>query len=97
VTTSFALLPITADTDARTAVAVVRDWVASAVPESWRAAAVQGGPAAVRTVRSRADYEAWYPVFAATPTAASGSRLASPGCSRPSSRPTTSVGSTCSA
>lgn len=41
----------------------VSDWVEANVPESWRAAA-PGGRAAIRKVRPRADYEAWYPTFA---------------------------------
>jgi alkylation response protein AidB-like acyl-CoA dehydrogenase len=44
--------------------AVVAEWVAEAVPAAWREAARRGGRAAIREVRSRADYEAWYPVFA---------------------------------
>ncbi|HVB93162.1 MAG TPA: acyl-CoA dehydrogenase family protein [Acidimicrobiales bacterium] len=43
-----------------------RQWVADHVPEPWRRAAGEGGPPAIREVRSRADYEAWYPVFAAS-------------------------------
>jgi alkylation response protein AidB-like acyl-CoA dehydrogenase len=42
---------------------LVADWVERFVPRSWREAAARGGPAAVRQVRSRSDYEAWYPVF----------------------------------
>jgi alkylation response protein AidB-like acyl-CoA dehydrogenase len=45
------------------AVAVVRQWVESAVPAPWVEAGRRGGPSAVRQVRSRPDYEAWYPVF----------------------------------
>ena len=41
-----------------------RAWVEKNVPAAWRAAARRGGPAAIRQVRSRADYERWYPVFA---------------------------------
>ena len=41
-----------------------RQWVEDHVPETWRRAACQGGAAAIREVRTRADYEAWYPVFA---------------------------------
>jgi alkylation response protein AidB-like acyl-CoA dehydrogenase len=44
----------------------VREWVEAHVPTAWRNAARQGGASAVRSVRSRADYEAWYPVFAAS-------------------------------
>jgi alkylation response protein AidB-like acyl-CoA dehydrogenase len=45
-------------------VAAVRDWIAATVPAVWRDAAERGGAAAIREVRSRADYEAWYPAFA---------------------------------
>jgi alkylation response protein AidB-like acyl-CoA dehydrogenase len=62
--TGFALLPIDADASEDRARAVVREWVEEHVPAQWRQAAARGGPAAVRTVRSRADYEAWYPTFA---------------------------------
>jgi alkylation response protein AidB-like acyl-CoA dehydrogenase len=41
----------------------VRAWLEDEVPASWLAAGRRGGPAEVRTVRTRADYEAWYPVF----------------------------------
>ena len=44
--------------------ATVARWVDEHVPREWRDAAEQGGHAAIRTVRSRADYEAWYPRFA---------------------------------
>ena len=49
------------DAEIRDAVA---DWVAREVPAPWRDAAATGGRAAIRAVRSRADYEAWYPAFA---------------------------------
>ncbi|HEY1737591.1 MAG TPA: acyl-CoA dehydrogenase family protein, partial [Acidimicrobiia bacterium] len=45
---------------------VVRSWVATHVPAEWRAAAAQGGHDAIRAVRTRRDYEAWYPTFAAS-------------------------------
>ncbi len=44
----------------------VRAWVRAYVPESWQRAEAAGGIAAIREVRSRADYEAWYPVFGAS-------------------------------
>ncbi|HXZ62735.1 MAG TPA: acyl-CoA dehydrogenase family protein, partial [Acidimicrobiales bacterium] len=44
----------------------VRAWVAECVPPQWAAAGRRGGAAEVRTVRTRADYEAWYPVFGAS-------------------------------
>lgn len=40
-----------------------RDWVVDHVPPAWREAAPDGR-AAIRAVRSRSDYEAWYPTFA---------------------------------
>ena len=43
----------------------VRDWIDEYVPLAWREAA-PGGPRAIRAVRPRADYEAWYPVFGAS-------------------------------
>jgi alkylation response protein AidB-like acyl-CoA dehydrogenase len=44
-------------------VAAVRDWISTTVPASWQDAARQGGAPAIRQVRTRADYEAWYPAF----------------------------------
>jgi alkylation response protein AidB-like acyl-CoA dehydrogenase len=44
----------------------VREWVESNVPRAWVEAGRRGGPAAVRDVRTRAQYEEWYPVFAAS-------------------------------
>lgn len=43
---------------------LVRTWIDENVPAVWRRAADRGGHAAIRDVRSRADYEAWYPRFA---------------------------------
>ncbi len=43
-----------------------RAWVGEHVPAAWRDAAQQGGRDAIRAVRSRRAYEAWYPVFAAS-------------------------------
>jgi alkylation response protein AidB-like acyl-CoA dehydrogenase len=59
-------LPITAETPMTDAVSLVREWVQQHVPESWREAAQRGGAAEIRKVRSRADYEKWYPVFGAS-------------------------------
>jgi alkylation response protein AidB-like acyl-CoA dehydrogenase len=39
-------------------------WVETNVPQAWRDAAHRGGPSAIREVRTRAQYEAWYPMFA---------------------------------
>ena len=56
-------LPIDRSTEKDVVRAAVQDWAEAAVPEAWRRAAASGR-AALREVRSRADYEAWYPVFA---------------------------------
>lgn len=57
-------LPIGRDTLSGDAVEVVSAWVDEHVPLAWRQAAALGGARAIRDVRSRADYEAWYPAFA---------------------------------
>jgi alkylation response protein AidB-like acyl-CoA dehydrogenase len=41
-----------------------RRWVEDNVPEAWRRAAAEGRP--IREVRTFAEYEAWYPTFAAS-------------------------------
>src|SRR5437870_287166 len=46
------------------AVDAVRAWVEANVPRAWVVAGRAGGPAAVRAVRTREEYESWYPVFA---------------------------------
>ena len=56
-------LAVTPDTPLDQVVQAVREWVAQAVPEEWVEAGRRGGPSAVREVRTRAAYEAWYPVF----------------------------------
>ena len=45
--------------------AAVTEWVAEHVPQAWRDAAPRGRRA-IREVRPRKDYEAWYPTFAAS-------------------------------
>lgn len=55
-----ALGPSTSAEDVR---AAVTEWVDQAVPPAWLEAGRRGGPPAVREVRTRSDYEAWYPVF----------------------------------
>ncbi len=52
------------ETPAAEVVAAVRAWIDDNVPNAWREAAQRGGAAAIREVRPRAEYEAWYPVFA---------------------------------
>lgn len=56
-------LAITHDTPVDDAVTVVRQWIDAEVPPAWRSAAAEG-PAALRAVRSAADYRRWYPKFA---------------------------------
>jgi alkylation response protein AidB-like acyl-CoA dehydrogenase len=45
-------------------VGAVRAWVDAHVPRAWLDAGRAGGPAAVREVRSRQEYEEWYPTYA---------------------------------
>jgi alkylation response protein AidB-like acyl-CoA dehydrogenase len=54
---------ITREMPAGEAASLTRTWVDEHVPASWREAGERGGAAAIRQVRSRADYERWYPVF----------------------------------
>ena len=63
-TAADARLAIDAQTSADEAVDAVRAWIEANVPRSWIDAGRAGGAAAVRGVRSRAEYEVWYPVFA---------------------------------
>lgn len=44
--------------------ALLARWVDEHVPPVWREAARRGGRGAIRAVRTRDDYEAWYPQFA---------------------------------
>jgi alkylation response protein AidB-like acyl-CoA dehydrogenase len=44
--------------------AVVTRWVDEHVPRAWQDASARGGRAAIRRVRTRRAYEAWYPRFA---------------------------------
>ncbi len=60
-----ARLPLDADSSAERIGEVVRQWVIDRVPAPWRDAASRGR-AAIRAVRSRQEYAAWYPVFAAS-------------------------------
>ena len=50
--------------DLDSSVHACREWIAQHVPVEWQDASRRGGAAAIRTVRSFADYEAWYPIFA---------------------------------
>ena len=63
-TATDARLEIDSDTSVADAVDAVRAWIDANVPKPWIEAGRSGGAAAVRTVRSRTEYEAWYPVFA---------------------------------
>ena len=58
-------LAITATSTDEEIKAAVTQWVADNVPQAWRDAAPHGRQA-IRQVRPRADYEAWYPTFAAS-------------------------------
>jgi alkylation response protein AidB-like acyl-CoA dehydrogenase len=58
-----ARLSVDRNTPVDEVLAIVRAWIDVHVPAAWRDAARQGGAAAIRRVRSRAEYEAWYPVF----------------------------------
>src|SRR3954470_3811350 len=57
-------LPVDRSSDEADVVTAVEAWVEANVPAAWRKAAAEGGRQAIRRVRSRADYEAWYPTFA---------------------------------
>ena len=59
-------LAVDASTPEADCVALTKVWVEDHVPVAWRDAAARGGNAAIREVRGRADYEAWYPVFGAS-------------------------------
>jgi alkylation response protein AidB-like acyl-CoA dehydrogenase len=61
-----ARLPLDRSSSTADVTVVVSAWVDEHVPQAWRDAAAGGGRQAIRTVRSRADYEEWYPVFAAS-------------------------------
>ncbi|MET0666507.1 MAG: acyl-CoA dehydrogenase, partial [Acidimicrobiales bacterium] len=58
-------LPVDSSTTPEAAAALTADWVVAHVPAAWREAAERGGAAAIRAVRRRAEYEAWYPTMAA--------------------------------
>src|SRR5438874_1266283 len=59
-----AKLPLDRTSSSAEITSVVGAWADEHVPQAWRDAAARGGRAAIRSVRSRAEYEAWYPVFA---------------------------------
>ena len=61
VETALAVSRETADADV---IDTVREWIEAHVPRAWIDAGRAGGAVAIRTVRSRAAYEAWYPEFA---------------------------------
>ena len=62
-TSGAVVLAVDADTPIPALTTAVEAWLAEHLPPAWRAAAERGGPAAIRAVRSRQDYEDWYPVF----------------------------------
>ena len=51
------------ETSPAAAVEAARAWIERSVPQRWRAAAEQGGPDAVRGVRSAEEYRSWYPAL----------------------------------
>jgi alkylation response protein AidB-like acyl-CoA dehydrogenase len=57
------LLAIDEDATVDGVVEAVRRWIDATVPATWVAAGRRAGAAAVREVRTRAEYEAWYPAF----------------------------------
>jgi alkylation response protein AidB-like acyl-CoA dehydrogenase len=57
-------LEVGPETEPDELVAAVRAWVEANVPRAWIEAAGSGGVDAIRAVRTRTEYEAWYPVFA---------------------------------
>src|SRR5437879_5866785 len=59
-------LVVDASTSVEDCVTLTKAWVEEHVPVAWRDAAARGGNAAIREVRGRAEYEAWYPVFGAS-------------------------------
>ena len=60
-----ARIDIGRDTSPEVAAERTEAWLDEHVPVAWREAAADGGTAAIRGVRTREDYEAWYPTFAA--------------------------------
>jgi alkylation response protein AidB-like acyl-CoA dehydrogenase len=59
-------LPLDRTSSSEEITEVVGAWVDGHVPAAWRKAAARGGRAAIRRVRTRPEYEAWYPTFAAS-------------------------------
>jgi alkylation response protein AidB-like acyl-CoA dehydrogenase len=56
-------LPLDQSSSVDWSVGIVRAWIEQHVPAAWREAARQGGAKAIRAVRTRDDYEAWYPIY----------------------------------
>jgi alkylation response protein AidB-like acyl-CoA dehydrogenase len=56
-------LPVDRDTGADEVAEAVRRWIGDHLPVPWREAAERGGAGAIREVRSREEYRAWYPAF----------------------------------
>jgi alkylation response protein AidB-like acyl-CoA dehydrogenase len=57
-------LSVDPSTPVEQVLAAVRDWIEAEVPAAWRDAA--GAATPLREVRTFAEYEAWYPTFAAS-------------------------------
>ena len=66
------LLDLTPDHSATEVRAAVTAWLEERVPADWLAAARSGDPRKLRAVRTRQDYEAWYPTLAAAGLVAPG-------------------------
>jgi alkylation response protein AidB-like acyl-CoA dehydrogenase len=63
-TTTNTRLAIDRGTDDADVIPAVREWIDEHVPRKWIEAGRAGGAGAIRSVRTRAEYEEWYPVFA---------------------------------
>ena len=59
-------LPVGPDTPLEDVLAALAAWVEDCVPPAWVAAGRRGGPSEVRKVRTRAQYEEWYPAYGAS-------------------------------
>jgi alkylation response protein AidB-like acyl-CoA dehydrogenase len=59
-------LNVSSDSSLPEVLAAVQRWVEEAVPAAWVEAGRRGGAAEIRKVRTRSDYEEWYPVFGAS-------------------------------
>jgi alkylation response protein AidB-like acyl-CoA dehydrogenase len=63
---ALARIAIDRETSTDDATTITRAWVEEHVPTPWRDAANRGGAPAIREVRTRHEYEEWYPLFGAS-------------------------------